>query len=144
MALGGLLEFVMEPPGPPNAPPVLHEVIVFGEPMPLREGGARIEGRVCDDMAEPGRFGAIEAVEIGLSCVACPSPWELSPSSDAISVMRDDVMLGASWELELGSGIGKGLLAGIGVEVGESAIVNDSISYRTLLFESSFGPTMAV
>jgi len=32
--LGGLLEFVIDPPGPPNAPTVLHDPIVVGEPIP--------------------------------------------------------------------------------------------------------------
>lgn len=73
MALVGLLEFVMEPPGPPKAPPVLQEAIVVGEPMTFRDRGARVEGRVCDDMAELGRFGSIEAAVVGLALMACPS-----------------------------------------------------------------------
>ena len=94
-ALGGLLEFVTEPPGPPKFPPVLHEAVVVGEPRPLRDGGARVEGRVWDDMAEPGRFGSVEAAVVGLPPVACPSFGNSSPSSEAISVMRDEMMLGA-------------------------------------------------
>ena len=141
MALGGLLEFVTEPPGPPKAPPVLHEANVVGEPLALRERGARVEGRVCDDMAEPGRFGSVEAAVVGLPTVVCPSLWYSSPSSDAISVMRVEIMLGASWEPEFGSGLGKRLLTGVRGEVGESegSIVTDRVSYRKALFVRSFG-----
>ena len=73
VALGDLLEFVTEPPGPPKAPPVLHEAIVVGVPIPFRVGGARIEGRVCDDMVEPGRFETMEAAVFGLPLMAWPS-----------------------------------------------------------------------
>ena len=50
-------------------------------------------------------------------------------------------MLGASWEPEFGSGLGKGLLTGVRGEVGESegSIVTDRVSYRKALFVSSFG-----
>lgn len=46
VALGGRLEFVIEPPGPPNVPAVLHELNAVGEPKPRRDCGARVEGRV--------------------------------------------------------------------------------------------------
>ncbi len=119
MALGGLLEFVMEPPGPPKAPPVLHEAIVLGELIPFLDGGARVDGRVCDDMAEPGRFGSIEPAVFDLPPVACPSLWNPSPSSDTMSVMRDEIRLEGRWEPDVGGGLGKELLAGTWEEVGE-------------------------
>ena len=110
---GGLLEVVMESPGPPEAPPVLHDASVAGEPIPLRDGGGRVEGRVCDDTAEPGRFGSIEAAVVGLPSVVCPSVRNWSSVSDARSVVRDEMILGACWEPEFGSGLRKGLLIGI-------------------------------
>lgn len=142
VALGGLLKFVMEPPGPPNAPPILHEAIVVGEPIPLRDGGARVEGRVCDDIAEPGRFGSIEAAVVGLPPIACLSPWNSSPSSDAISVIRDEMTLGACWEPDVGRGLGKELLTGVRGEGGEreGSIVTDEFIYGKVLFANSFGP----
>lgn len=101
------------------APLLLHEAIVVGEPIPLRDGGGRVEGRVCDDCAELGRLGSTEAAVVGLPPVAGFSPWNSSPSSDAISVMRDEIMLGASWEPAIGSGVGKEVLTGVREEVGE-------------------------
>ena len=131
----------MEPPGPPNTPPILHEDIAVGEPTPLRDGGARVEGRVCDDIAEPGRFASMEAAVVGLAPVAWPSSWKSSPSFDAISVMRDEMTLGACLELDVGGGLGKELLTGVRGEVGEreGSIVMDRISYRKELFATSFG-----
>lgn len=112
-ALGGLLEFVIESPGPPEDPPVLHDASLAGEPIPLRDGGGRVEGRVCDDTAEPGRLGSIEAAVVGLPSVACPSVRNWSSVSDARSVMRDEMILGACWEPEFGSALGKELLIGV-------------------------------
>ena len=110
---GGLLELVIESPGPPETPPVLCDASVAGEPIPLLDGGGRVEGRVCDDTAEPGRFGSIEAAVVGLPSVVCPSVRNWSSVSDARSVMRDEMILGACWEPEFGSRLGKGLLIGI-------------------------------
>ena len=47
-----------------------------------------------------------------------PSDWNSSPSSEAISVMREDMILGA-WEREVVNGVGKELLASERVEDGE-------------------------
>ena len=55
VALGGLLEFEMIPPGPPNAAPDLHPP-ENGTP---RFDGERAELRVCDDMADGGRMGSL-------------------------------------------------------------------------------------
>ena len=71
--LGGLLESVMEPPGPPNAPPVLQDPIVEGEPRPRLDGGGRVDGRVCAEVADPGRFGSVDTAVAGLAPAANPS-----------------------------------------------------------------------
>jgi len=112
VALGGLLEFVIEPPGPPNAPVGLHEVNVVRDPAPRRDCGARVEGRVCADMADPGRFGSVDAVVPDLSTVCIAPARKLSPSSEAMSVMRDEIMDGACCEPEAGDGFGKELVTG--------------------------------
>lgn len=54
-ALGGLLVFDIVPPGPPNAPPGLHPP---ANGTPRLDGGERVDGRVCDDIAEGGRLGS--------------------------------------------------------------------------------------
>ena len=41
--------------------------------MPRRDGGARVDGRVADDMDDPGRFGLLEAAVSGLLPVVPPS-----------------------------------------------------------------------
>ena len=80
--------------------------------MPRRDGGARVEGRVAEDKDDPGRFGLVEAAVSGRLPVAAPSVWNSSPSSEAMSVMREDMMLGARCEPDVGRGLGKELLAG--------------------------------
>jgi len=112
VALGGLLEFVREPLGPLNAPAVVHALSVEGEPTPRRNCVARVEGRVCADMADPGRFGSVDAAVPGLPPVGIASLRNSSPSSEATSVMRDDIMDGACCEPELGNGFGKELVIG--------------------------------
>lgn len=120
MELGGLLEFVVDPPGPPNAPPVRHDPVVVGEPIPpLRDWDACAEGRVCDDIAEPGRFGSFEVAVIGRGPVAAPSLLNSSPSSEAISVMRDDMTLGARCDPAVGKGVGNELIVGERAEASE-------------------------
>ena len=115
--LAGLLVFKTGAPGPPNAPPVLQDPLVLGGPI-RSEGGAYAEGRFWDDTVDTGRFGLEEAAVVGLLPVPAPSDWNSSPSSEAISVMREDMILGA-WEREVVNGVGKELLAGERVEDGE-------------------------
>lgn len=105
MALAGLLEFVMEPPGPPNAPPLFHGPNVPSDCFALLKGGARVEDR-REDLAELGRFGSLDAAVPGLALTA-PSDTNSSPSSDAMSVMREDVTLGALVLPLESSGLGK-------------------------------------
>ena len=69
-------------------------------------------------MADPGRFGSVEAAVVGLRPTADPSAWNSSPSSEAISVMREDMMLGAC-EREVGNGVGKELVVGERAAAGE-------------------------
>ena len=71
-----------------------------------------MEGRVAEDIDDPGRFGALEAAVSGRVPLAAPSVWNSSPSSEAMSVMREDMMLGARCEPLVGKGLGKELLAG--------------------------------
>lgn len=115
--LAGLLVFITGAPGPPNAPPVRHDTLVLGVPI-RSDGGAYAEGRVWDETVDTGRFGSEEAAVVGLLPVPAPSDWNSSPSSEAISVMREDMILGA-WEREVVNGVGKELLAGERVEDGE-------------------------
>lgn len=72
-----------------------------------------MEGRVAEDIDDPGRFGAVEAAVSGRVPLAAASVWNSSPSSDAMSVMREDMMLGARCEPDVGKGVGKELLAGV-------------------------------
>lgn len=87
VALIGLLVFHIIPPGPPKAPPRL-------------DGGGRVEGRVWDDLAEGGRFWSLRPVpdDVPVSAgKAVNTPFGLlsSPSSEPMSVIRDEMMLGA-------------------------------------------------
>ena len=115
--LAGRLVFITGAPGPPNAPPVRHDPLVLGDPI-RSEVGAYAEGRVWDETVDTGRLGSEEAAVVGLLPVPAPSEWNSSPSSEAISVMREDITLGA-WEREVVNGVGKELFAGERVEDGE-------------------------
>lgn len=118
--LGGLLEFVIDPPGPPNNPAVLQDPTVVGDPNPpLRDCDARAEGRVWDDIAEPGRFGSFEVAVVGLGPVAAVPLLMSSPSSEAISVMREDMTLEARCEAAVCKGVGNELEPGARAEAGD-------------------------
>lgn len=114
VALGGLLEFVIEPPGPPNAPAVLHELKVDGDPTPRLDCGALVDGRVCADIADSGRFGSVDAAVPGLPpvVVGLTPLRNSSPSSEAMSVIREEMTEGACCELAPGNGFGKELVTG--------------------------------
>lgn len=76
-----------------------------------------MEGRVCDDIADGGRLGSFRGRPDGRpvavrTVVAAQSGWYSSPSSEAISVMRDDMILGARCESAMWSGVGKELFVG--------------------------------
>lgn len=101
----------MDALAPPNAAPFLNPPNTPDDPMPLRDGGARVEGRVCADIADAGRLGSLEAAVVGLIPAVARSVVELSPSSEAISVMREDIILGALKEPEGDKGFGKELFA---------------------------------
>ena len=91
--LSGLLIDVEEV-GPEKAPPILHDPGEAGEGIPLLDVVARVDGRVAEDMAEPGRLGSFDAAVWGRREAVVRSFWN-SPSSEATSVNRDDMMLGA-------------------------------------------------
>ena len=134
--LGGLLEFVTDPPGPLNVPPVRHGPMVVGELIPpLRNWDACAEGRVCDDIAEPGRLGSFEVAVIGLCPFAVPSLLNSSPSSEAMSVMREDMTLGARVEPPVVKGVGNEFVVGERAEAGECgcSIVVAGTFYRRIL-----------
>ena len=105
--LAGLLEFVIEPRGPPNDPPALSVFHEPGEPILRRDGVPRIDGRVCEDSAEPGRLRSVEAAVPGLCPTPAPSAWKPSPSSDPSSVIREEITLGVCFGSEVGNGLGK-------------------------------------
>lgn len=63
-------------------------------------------------MADPGRFGSVEAAVPGLPPVGMFPAVKSSPSSEAMSVMREDIMEGACCEPEPGNGFGKELVVG--------------------------------
>lgn len=70
VALGGLLVLDIVPPGPPNAPPDLHPP---ANGTPRLDGGERVEGRVCDDMADGGRLGSFRGRPDGMPVAIRPA-----------------------------------------------------------------------
>lgn len=103
----------MEPPGPPNpkALPLLHPADIAEAPekgVPRREGAALVDGR---DIDEGGRSGSL-ALFVEDCRVARPSGWYSSSSSEAASVMRDEITLGAEAWMEVEGGMEKEALVG--------------------------------
>ena len=109
-----------------SIPPLLSVLEDPGEPIPRRDGGAVVDGRVWDDIGEPGRYALLDRPVPGLKPVAGFSLPNSSPSSEPISVMRDEIMLAVS-ALPAGKGFGNDALAGdLGaVEDAGSAMVKD-------------------
>lgn len=70
-------------------------------------------------MAEPGRFGSFDVAVVGLGPFAARSLLNSSPSSEAMSVMREDMTLGARVEPAVGKGTGNELVVGERAEAGE-------------------------
>ena len=62
----GRLESVTEPPNP-QVPPALSVFNDPGEPIPRLEGTALVDGLVCDERADPGRYGLVDVEVPGLA-----------------------------------------------------------------------------
>jgi len=77
--------------------------------VPLLDEGARADWRVCAEMGDWGLEESLTRLVEGC-LVARPSGWYSSPSSDTISVMREDMTLGG--EVVIDAGTGTGALAG--------------------------------
>ena len=121
--LVGLLELCMELPGPPNVPRALSVFNDLGEPILRRDGGVLVEGRVCEDKAEPGLCGSVEAPVPGLNSVVVFSAWNSSSSSDPTSVTCEEIVFDACCEPAVGNGLGKEALPGDRKDFGERCSV---------------------
>lgn len=77
--------------------------------VPLLDEGARADWRVCADVGDWGLEESLTGL-VEARLVARPSGWYSSPSSETMSVMREDTTLGG--EVVIDAGTGTGALAG--------------------------------